>query len=64
MQVIVNSQHRVKKVYTKRAYKHNYWQKCSAARVVEDVKKHALIHAKHPGLTETEDEALKMIKTV
>ncbi|MGA6989937.1 MAG: hypothetical protein WBX81_05945 [Nitrososphaeraceae archaeon] len=31
---------------------------------VEDVN--ALIHAKdcHPGLTETEDEVLKMIKTV
>jgi predicted small metal-binding protein len=33
---------------------------------VEDVKKHAMIHAKdcHPGLTETEDGVLKMIKTV
>jgi predicted small metal-binding protein len=32
----------------------------------EDIKKHAMIHAKdcHPGLTETEDEVVKMIKTV
>ena len=32
----------------------------------EDIKKHAMIHAKdcHPGLTETEDEVEKMIKTV
>lgn len=32
----------------------------------EDIKKHALIHAKdhHPGLTETEDEVTKMIKTI
>jgi hypothetical protein len=33
---------------------------------VEDIKKHGMIHAKdrHPGLTETEDEVVKMIKTV
>ena len=33
---------------------------------VEDIKKHAKIHAKdcHPGLTETDDEVVKMIKTV
>ncbi len=33
---------------------------------VEDIKKHAMIHAKdyHPGLTETEDEVAKMIKTI
>jgi hypothetical protein len=32
----------------------------------EDIKKHAMIHAKdcHPGLTETEDEVVRMIKTV
>jgi predicted small metal-binding protein len=32
----------------------------------EDIKKHAMIHAKdcHPGLTEAEDEVAKMIKTV
>ncbi len=32
----------------------------------EDIKKHIQIHAKdyHPGLTETEDEVEKMIKTV
>ena len=32
----------------------------------EDIKKHAMIHRKdcHPGLTETEDEVVKMIKTV
>jgi predicted small metal-binding protein len=32
----------------------------------KDIKKHAMIHAKdcHPGLTETEDEVVKMIKTV
>ena len=32
----------------------------------DDIKKHIQIHAKdhHPGLTETEDEVEKMIKTV
>jgi hypothetical protein len=32
----------------------------------EDIKKHARIHARdcHPGLTETEDEVGKMIKSV
>jgi predicted small metal-binding protein len=32
----------------------------------EDIKKHVMIHAKdcHPGLIETEDEVVKMIKTV
>jgi hypothetical protein len=32
----------------------------------EDIKKHTMIHAKdlHPGLTETEDEFVKMIRTV
>jgi predicted small metal-binding protein len=32
----------------------------------EDIIKHTMIHAKdcHPGLTETEDEVVKMIKTV
>jgi predicted small metal-binding protein len=32
----------------------------------EDIKKHAMIHAKdcHPGLTETEDEVVRIIKTV
>jgi hypothetical protein len=32
----------------------------------EDIKKHAMIHGKdcHPGLTTTEDEVAKMIKTV
>lgn len=32
----------------------------------EDIKKHAMIHRKdcHLGLTETDDEVVKMIKTV